>query len=218
MGVLLMAMTVGGAIAGIVVLAFAVVFRKIWLRNFVIGATSVWAIFYMAMLVGFSLTSTGRELSISQPKQFCGFYLDCHMHTTVSGVRRAKTIGNKTAAGEFFIVKVKVFSNAKAATLALHTVDAHVVDASARTYSRDSRAEAELEPQPDFERPISPIESFEKEIVFDLPAIAENPRLDISEGIFPERIVEAFLIGDEDSVLHKRTVFKLDEPAQTAGL
>src|SRR6185369_9329835 len=110
----------------------------------------------------FSLVSSERELSLNEPKQFCGFYLDCHMHTAVTDVRKAKTIGNKTAGGEFYIVTVKVFSDAKAATLGLLTVDAHVVDAVDQKYTRDMDAETALGPQPEFDKKISPIESFEK--------------------------------------------------------
>ena len=46
----------------------------------------------------------------------------------MTDVRKTKTIGNKRASGEFYILTVKGFSNAKAASLGLETVDAHVVD------------------------------------------------------------------------------------------
>jgi hypothetical protein len=130
----------------------------------VCGGVIVWFVFYFTMLFGFSFMSTDHELALNEPKQFCGFYLDCHMHTAVTGVRRTRTIGNKTAAGEFYIVTIKVFSDAKAATLGLLTVDAHVVDAADQKYTRDMDAETALGPQPDFDRKISPVETFEKEI------------------------------------------------------
>ena len=98
------------------------------------------------------------------------------MHIAVSGVRKAKTIGNKTSAGEFHIVKLKVCSDAHVATLGLAAVDAHVVDAGRHLYDRDLEAEANLSSEPSFERRIS-AESFEKEIVFDLPSDIQNPRL-----------------------------------------
>jgi hypothetical protein len=93
----------------------------------------------------------------------------------VTGGRTSKTLGDVTANGLFHIVKVKVFSNAKQATLGLLTVDAHIVDASGSTYDRDMQAEAQLPPQPDFEKLISPVESFEKVIVFDLPLDVKRP-------------------------------------------
>jgi hypothetical protein len=50
---------------------------------------------------------------------------------------------------------------------------------------------------------------FEKETVFDLPENVSNPRLDIAEGIGVDKVFEMFLIGDEDSLWHKRALFKL---------
>ena len=218
MGVLLMATTIGGVLVAMVLLAVSIATRKALLRNLVFGGVAVWSVFYFAMLIGSSLHSEEKELGFNQPKEFCGFYLDCHMHTAVTDVQRTKTIGNKSANGEFYIVKVKVFSNAKQATLGLVAVDAHVVDASGRTYSRDSQAETLLPSQPDFDRKISPIENFEKDIVFDLPEDVASPRLDIREGYGIDHVIEALLVDDEDSVLHKRAYFRLEAPGETAAI
>ena len=218
MGVLLMAMTIGGLLVAAILFAVSIATRKAWLRNFVFDGVAVWFVFYFAMLLGFSLSSRERELAMNEPKDFCGFYLDCHMHTAVTDVRRTKTIGNKSANGEFYIVKVKVFSNAKQATLGLIGVDAHVVDTGGQTYSRDSQAETLLPSQPEFVRKVSPVESFEKEIVFDLPSDIRSPRLDIREGYGVDHVIEALLVDDEDSILHKRAYFKLEAPAETAAI
>lgn len=218
MGVLLMLMTIGGLVVAAILFAVSIYTKKIWLRNFVLGGVSVWFVFYFAMLIGFSLTSKEKDLALNEAKEFCGFYLDCHMHTAVTDVRKTKTIGNKTANGEFYIVKVKVFSNAKAASLGLTTVDAHVVDTAGRTYYRDTEAESSLPPQPDFEKTISPVENFEKEIVFDLLVDTRNPRLDLREGYGIARAIEAILVDDEDSILHKRAYFRLEGNTQTAAV
>jgi len=218
MGVLLMMMTIGGLIVAALLFAVSVFTKKTWLRNFVFGGVAVWFVFYFGMLFGFSAASKEKDLALNEPKEFCGFYLDCHMHTAVTAVRTAKTIGNKTANGEFYIVKVKVFSDAKAATLGLLTVDAHVVDATGQKYDRDTVAESNLSPQPDFEKQISPVESFEKEIVFDLPETISNPRLDMREGYGIDHAIEAVLVDDEDSILHKRNYFKLEGQSQTAAV
>ncbi|MEP6704783.1 MAG: hypothetical protein ABJB34_08260 [Acidobacteriota bacterium] len=218
MGVLLMAMTIGGLVFAVVLFAISIFTKNIWLRNFVVWGVAVWFIFYFAMLFGFSLSSKETDLTLNQPKEFCGFYLDCHMHTAVTDVSKVKTIGNKTAVGEFYIVTVKVFSDAKAATLGLLTVDAHVVDTSDQKYTRDMDAETLLAPQPDFDRKISPVASFEKKIVFDLPSSVDHPRLDIREGYGIDHAIEAVLVDDEDSVFHKRNYFKLEGQSQTAGM
>jgi hypothetical protein len=160
------------------------------------------------MLLGFSATSEQQDLGLDQPKKFCGFYLDCHMHATVKDVTKTNKIGNKTATGEFYVVTVEISSNAAKATLGLKTVAAHVVDASEHQYTRDLDAESQLPTQPEFERSVGPEESFTKKIVFDLPVGVIEPRLDIREGGL-EKMIEAFLINDEDSVLHGRSYFKL---------
>lgn len=209
MGVLLMLMTIGGFVVAGILLAVAWLNESAWLKKFVLGGVAIWFAFYAVMLIGASIMSTEKTLPMGEAKEFCGFYLDCHMHATVTNVRRAKTLGNKTAKGEFYIVRVKVFSDAKKATLGFTTVDAHVVDAAGNTYPRDTDAEEQLGEQPPFDHKISPVESFEKEIVFDLPTGVQNPRLDISEGYGIDRWIETFLVGDEDSIFHKRTYFSL---------
>ncbi len=214
----MMLMTIGGLIVAAILLAFSLFTKNVRPVKFTLGGVAVWFVLYVAMLFGFSFASAEKTLAMNEPKEYCGFYLDCHMHTSVKGVRTAKTIGGKTANGEFHIVKIEVFSDAVKATLGLITVDAHVVDASNREYSRDTEAEAQLPPQPDFEKQIGPEESLEKEIVFDLPVDVKNPRLDLREGYRIDHIIEAFLIGDEDSIFHKRNYFKLSEQNDLAGV
>ncbi len=209
MGVLLMAMTIGGLAVAAILFAVGWLNESAWLKKFVVGGVAIWMTFYFAMLLGASFLSREQTIEVGDGdgKAFCGFYLDCHMHTAVTNVRRTKSIGGRTANGEFYIVTVKVFSDAKKATLGLATVDAHVADDGGRTYIRDLKAEAKLNPQLPFETQIGPEENFDKEIVFDLPVDVKNPRLDISEGWWADRMLETFLIGDEDSIFHKRNYF-----------
>jgi hypothetical protein len=213
MGVLLMLITIGGLVVAAILFGIAWLNQSVWLKKFVIGGVAIWFAFYIAMLLGFSLFSTETTLTLNEPKEFCGFYLDCHMHAAVTGVRRTDRLGDRIANSGFYIVTIKVFSNAKRATLGLLTVDAHVVDANGETYARDTQAETQLPPQPDFEQKVPPVGSFEKEIVFDLPKDVQNPRLDISEGYGIDRVIEAVLIDDEDSIFHKRNYFALEEAA-----
>jgi len=211
MGVFLMLMTIGGLIAAAILLAVAWLNESAWLKKFVIGSVAIWFVFYIAMLFGSSFASTEKTLSIGAAKEYCGFYFDCHMHAAVTNVTRAKTIGNKAAVGEFYIVTVKVFSNARRATLGLLTVDAHIKDAGGNLYTRDMDTESKLPSQPAFDQKVGPMGSYEKEIVFDLPVEVENPRLDIREGYGIDHVIEAALVDDEDSIFHKRNFFGLTE-------
>lgn len=213
-----MLMTIGGVIGACILLGIALWKKMRWLRNFVFGAVAVWFAFYGVMLFGASLSSKETTLALNEPKAFCGFYLDCHMHTAVTGVRKTGSMGDRTASGEFYIVKIKVFSDAVRAELGLNGIDAGIVDDAGARHARDLSAEVYLGEQPSFEKVIGPEESFEKTIVFDLPVDTKNPRLDIRECSGLDRLVETVLVDDEDSILHKRNLFKLEEQNQTAGV
>ncbi|MDQ3800162.1 MAG: DUF4352 domain-containing protein [Acidobacteriota bacterium] len=207
-------LTIGGLGLATILFIFAIWKKQVWLRNFVPGAVAVWLAIYAVTLLGFSLASEEKNLGFNEPKAFCGFYLDCHLHASVSGVRKTKTIGDKTAGGEFYIVKVRVFSNARRAALGLRAPEIYVIDDGGKRYER---VEAVENPAPPFERKIPAGAGFEREVVFDLPADVKNPRLDVAEGIGVNRVIEAVLIGDEDSLLHKRARFNLEQNTVTAN-
>jgi hypothetical protein len=221
MGVILLAMTIGGLIVAAILLAVSYFAKLSWLRTFVFGGVTVWLIGYVILLFVASIFSEEQNLGLNQPKEFCGFYLDCHLHTAVLDVRKTKQIGDKTANGEFYVVKVKVFSDAKNPSIALRLLEpkAEVKDENGKIYTRNLEAENEL---PTAKIPLSQDvktnEPFEKEIVYDLPIDAKNQRLDISEGYGIDKVIEAVLIGDEDSILHKRNYFKLKEQSQIADV
>jgi len=117
MGVLLMLMTIGGVISAFILLIISIFTKKTWLRKFVFGGVLVWFVIYAIPLFATSIFSKDKTLALNEPKVFCGFYTDCHMHAAVTSVRTAKSLGNKRANGEFYIVKVKIFSDARQATL-----------------------------------------------------------------------------------------------------
>lgn len=221
MGVLLMLMTVGGLAAAVILLAVGLLTKKGWLTKFTLGAAAVWLVFYGVMLLGFSLSSAEKNLAISEAKEYCGFYLDCHMHTVVTGVRSVGTIGDQTAEGEFYIVNVTVFSDAKNPSVGLHLREpkAVVIDANGAKFTRNEAAESSL-PTADVDlgQTIWNSSPIEKEIVFDLPVGVRGPRLDISEGWGIERYIEAALVDDEDSIFHARTFFKLQEQNIALGV
>ena len=214
-------MTIGGLVVAAILLAISLIGKKAWLRNFTLGGVAVWLAFYVVMLFGFSFASTEKTLAVNDPKAFCGFYLDCHMHAVVTGVRTAKTIGGLTANGLYTIVKVKVFSYARNPTIAFRLLDPSIVvkDGSNKFYGRNGGAE-ELLPSAGIYlgQDIRGRETIEKEIVFDLPNGINDPRLDIREGYRIDQAIEAVLVDDEDSIFHRRNYFKLQEQNDNAGL
>lgn len=210
--------TIGGFGLALISLIYSLFAKKFWLTNFVIGASAIWLVIYVSVLLGVSLTSKEKILGLNQPKEFCGSYLDCHLHAAVTGVRTAKIIGNQTAQGIFYIVKVEVFNDARRATLNLIETKAEVQDEGSRFYSRCLEAEEELgeASAPDFSRSVPPQGGFEKEIVFDITEPARELKLSITEGYGVDKVIEAFLIGDEDSIFHQPTLFRITPQTQTA--
>ncbi len=214
MGVLLMLMTIGGLIVAAILLAVSLFRKKTWLTKFTLGGVAIWFAFYAVMLFGFSLASSETTLAMNEPKAFCGFYLDCHLHTTVTGVRTAKQIGVRSANSEFYIVKVKVSSDAKNPSIAFRLLEpkARVVLANGDKIVRDSEAEKLLPTAAaDLGADIKGSETIEKEIVFDVPAASSDLKLLITEGYGIDKVIERVLIGDEDSIFHAQTFFKLQE-------
>jgi len=211
MGLLLMLATIGSLGLAFILLIISVWTKNFWLTKFVLGAVAIWLVIYAVALIGVSLLSKEKILGLNEPKAFCGFYIDCHMHTAVTNVRKTKTIGDKIAKGEFYIVKIKVFSDARRTALGLHAPKFEVVDALKRKYQRLVELET---PVPPFDEKVPAGSAFEKEIIFDLPADVQNPRLDIAEGIGIDKVIEAVLIGDEDSIGHKRNYFNLETSNQ----
>lgn len=221
MGVLLMLMTVGGLIAAAILMVIAAVGRKVWLAKFTLSAVAVWFTFYFVMLFGFSLTSSEKTLSMNEAKEYCGFYLDCHVHTVVTGVRTAKQIGDRVAQGEFQIVNVRVFSDAKKPSIAFRLLEpkARIVLPGGEKIERDPEAE-KLLPSAGVSlgADIRGRETIEKEIVFDGPPASTDARLLITEGYGIDKVIERFLVGDEDSIFHAKTFFKLQEQTVASGV
>ena len=214
MGVLLMLMTIGGLIIAVILLIMAFWKKLNWLKKFVFGGLAIWIIFYAAMLFGFSFLSEEKVLALNEPKEYCGFYLDCHLHTSVSGVRTAKQIGNQTAQGIFYIVKVKVSSDAKNPNIAFRLLEpkAEIHDNSRKIFKRITEAENQLPTaQVQLNQDIKGTETIEKEIVFDITEPSDKLKLLITEGYGVDKYIEAVLVNDEDSILHKQKYFNLEK-------
>jgi hypothetical protein len=221
MGVLLMLLTIGGLVAAGILLIAARITKKAWLAKFTFGGVAIWFVFYAAMLLAFSLKSKDRVLSIGEAKEYCGFYLDCHMHTEVTSVRMAQRIGDQQAKGIFYIVGVRVFSDARNPNIRLHLLEpnAKVMITDDSAIDRDLAAEAALPTAGvDLGGDIKGHQTIDKEIVFDIPDDLREPKLDIAEGYGIDNTIEAVLVDDEDSIFHARTFFSLRPQTETVNV
>lgn len=218
----------GMALLGLTVLATLVIgagfiialrSKKRDLALVLLTVMGIWLGTYAIVLVTTSLTSIERVLKLNEEKRFCGFYLDCHLAASVTQVSKVKTLGNppdqKTANGEYYIVTLKVSSDARAATLNLAEPSATIVDSQGREYGRAIAVENELEAAQGksitLDQPVGPNGAYyTKNLVFDLPAGVLRPSLLVTEGFDLDRFIELFIIGDEDSLLHKHTLISLE--------
>jgi hypothetical protein len=160
-------------------------------------------------------------------KHFCGFYLDCHLSASVEGVKQTKTLGSaprqQTARGTFQVVTLQTSSDAKRAALRLTSPSAVVADEWGRRYFRSPEAEKAVEwvngSSTDFGQPLNPRGgSFAKQLVFDLPDEVQDPRPLVTEGHWMERLLKMILIGDEDSLWHAKTLFRLQPGAPATAI
>lgn len=168
---------------------------------------------YLGSLLTVSLTSRERVLSRGSDLHFCGFYLDCHMAVAVDSVVRTAAIGTAKANGEFYVVRLRVSSDAIRATLQMGNPEYRVLDAAGRRYARSADGErgfsAATGAKPALVQPVPAGGAYPTTVVFDLPADIREPRLLVRDVGGPDLLLEGLLIGDEDSFLHKPTTLAL---------
>ena len=173
---------------------------------------------YAGLLLLFALASTEKVLARGAEKHFCE--IDCHLAYSIAGVRQTQTLGPAaqaaTARGVFYVVTVKtrfdedtISPRRGNSPLTPNSRVPTVITADGREYQPSPEGQRALELAEGtgmpFTTPLRPGESYMTELVFDLPADVRAPRLLIREGEFITR----FIIGHENSPLHKKTEFQL---------
>jgi hypothetical protein len=156
---------------------------------------------YGALLGLVSLTSVERTLEPGARYSFCGFYLDCHLGVSIEG---AQAEAAPSGTGHRYVVQVRFDSDAGAARLTVRNPTLRLTDGSGRQYRPLSRpASISLRPG----------EVTRAEVVFETPGPLRSPRLLARQGPWIERLLETFLVGDVDSILHKRVYLAISLPA-----
>jgi hypothetical protein len=212
---ILMILVSAAAVAGAVGAVFLAVLRR---RPAPVAAVTrwlgAWAALYAVVLVTVSARSEPHVLGHGEDQRFCGFYIDCHSQIAVLGVETLDSLPGVQPAGRFYVVSLRVSSDAKVARMRLLDPRLTVRDASGRRYERSPAAEAALAaargPLAPLTDPVEPGGSYATAVVFDLPRDVADPRLRVSQGWWADRLIEFFLVGDEDSFLHRKTTFRLD--------
>lgn len=190
------------------------------------AAAFCFVLVYLGLLLVFSFMSSERQLARGEEKYFCE--IDCHLAYAVTDVLRTKTVGtpqNQAAAtGVFYVVKVRtrfdeqtISSGRGDAPLTPNSRVLTVLDAQGRSYAPSVEGMRALELSQSggtpLATPLRPGQSYTTTFVFDLPESAVNPALLINEG----EPVTRFVVGHENSPLHKKVLFRLGEAPKQAS-
>ncbi len=198
-------------------------------RKFVLARVGLLAIFaiaivYLFLLFTFSFRSSEKILVRGQEKYFCE--IDCHLAYSIADVRATKTLDDAfnpgdafnrvTAAGTFRLVTIKtrfdentISSTRGNQPLTPNSRVVLVIDQNGNQYFPSAEGQRVLQRSQAAGTPITtqlrPGENYTTTFVFDLPADIKDPALLIHEGATLTR----FLIGHENSPLHKKTRFQI---------
>jgi len=156
------------------------------------------AIIYLALLLSFSAASHETALAHGQEKYFCE--IDCHLAYSVLDAH-TQTDGHLVVTLRTrFDEKTTSPNRPKDAPLTPSPREARLIDSAGREYAPASTAGTPLL------TPLKPADSYTTQLEFNLPKDATGLRLLINTiPQWPDRIV----IGDENSLLHKKTYFAL---------
>jgi len=199
-------------------LGYSVVMKKSRLTKVALLTIVLVAGVYLAVLLIYSFASSEKVLARGQEKHFCE--IDCHLAYSVTDVHETKLLGEGpkqlTAAGIFRVVTVKtrfdettISRNRGDRLLYPNSRVVSINDENGTQYFPSAMAQSLLEKSQTagtaMTIPLRPGESYSTTLVFDLPADVKNPTLLINEGEF----LTHFVIGHENSFLHKKTRFQI---------
>jgi hypothetical protein len=201
-----------------VTLGYSVVVKKSRLTKVALVAIVLLAGVYLAVLLIYSFASRETVLARGAEKHFCE--IDCHLAYSVTDVHETKVLGEGpdelTAAGMFRLVTVKtrfdettIGRNRGDGLLYPNSRIVSINDEEGTQYVTSAMAQGVLEKSQRagtaMTIPLRPGETYSTTFVFDLPANIKNPTLLIHEGEF----LTHFVIGHENSFLHKKTRFQI---------
>src|SRR5712691_11269266 len=209
--------------ASFLVLFYGAVRRSSFFTKLGAGAAFTIVAGYLILLTGVSFASSEEVLHPGGWKYFCE--IDCHIAYSLAGAQTAAAVGLEmqrvAARGKFVIVRVKTWFDER-------TISAHrgngpltpnrrkvlLVDDTGRSFVPSPEGQAGFAringPSTPLSQLLRPGESYTTDFVFDVPKEAQGLRLLITEDDPETR----FVIGHENSLLHKKIYFGLDSVRQ----
>jgi len=188
-------------------------------------ALGVIVLLYAGALLTHSWTSQDQLLEPGQLKYLCE--VDCHLAYSVQGVRVENEIAGglpRPSSARLLIVSLKTWFDPRSISsrrgngpLRPNPRAIVMEDASGRTYrvaaAAEKRLEGDANPRRLLQRSLRPGESYVTELAFEAPPRPVETRLLISEDV-PEA---AFIISHENSLLHKKTWFRIPAPPEATA-
>ena len=159
-------------------------------------------VLYAGLFLITSLASRTLELAVGEEKHICE--VDCHLAYSVAGVKTVKVWGGRTAHGMFYVITVRVrFDSNTIASWRPRDVPVYpngryvaLIDAHGRLYPAAPAA---------LDRTLLPGQAYTTDFVFDLPADAGQPQLELQSGDWPTHL----MIAHENAFLHGKVLFRL---------
>ena len=200
----------GGGILVVLGILIAMFVRKPKFAALLMKLAGVAAVIYFILLLGFSLGSREAVLVPGQEKYFCE--IDCHLAYTVLD---AKTIPD--AGAERY--KITVRTRFDEATISSQRPKDYPLSPSPRTVVLTDHQGNRYAPAATAGTPLAasltPGQSYTTELDFRVPSGAKGLKLLISTTPgWPDQ----FVIGDENSWLHKKTYFQVEMPGSVQSL
>ena len=165
---------------------------------------------YLSIVVVVSLLSPRKELRVGQDECFDDWCLavdNVHFSTSAGG-----GAFRTPAQGIFYFVRLRVSSRALGRAQAAPDAAVYLLDEHGRTFEPSPEGQRAYESANGKSIPLGtrllPGASFQSVIVFDVPKGVGPIGLVVSHGGWPGR----FIIGDSNSLLHKKRVILLPEP------
>ena len=178
---------------GLPVAALLFSFLKPTLAKVTMATVAAAAGGYVILLLGLSLASKDKVLEPGQLKYFCE--MDCHQVYSVQGVTREP----KRA-----LVTIRAWFDEK--TIGPNRGDSPLTFDNRRIELVDSQGHHYTPAPVDLHRALRPGESFTVDLTFPVPTEARDLRLLISA---PDEFPTQFLLGHENSLLHKKIWFRV---------
>ncbi len=196
-----------GCILALIVLIYSLLRRRWGQAKRILLFLGSFLVVYAVVLIIVSLLSPQRIFAMHQNRCFDDWCV------SVEQVVQQPTVGTApkviTARGVFYLVTMRVSSQAKAVSQRALDAQVYLLDGGGQRHNPDPSGQQALDAGGQggqaLNSELAPGGSFTRTTVFDVPRGSSGLSLVITHGLFPDILV----IGSDQSFLHKPTIIQL---------